>query len=110
MIIQGIDKNFADGLASIAKNPEFIYGYFKRHYLGLIPNDWDPGMFLTGCVKLWDEIFAISFETNIDIDKIDPRYKKWQLDTMRENKKLRDELNENSEEITVGPSEVEVDK
>lgn len=92
LLINSINKSFSDSMAGMAKDPEFLYGFFILKENGMIPYDWDAGTFLKACYKKWLQSFRISFSINQDLDKLTEYDKKWQIEVMEENAEIRSQI------------------
>lgn len=101
LLIDSINKSFADSMAGLAKDPEFLYGFFILKENGMIPYDWDAGTFLKACYKKYLRNFKISFSLNQDMTKLSDEDKTWQIEVMEENADIRKQIEENT--VTVTP-------
>lgn len=108
MLINSVSKAWADEMAGLIKDPQLIYGYQRLHDEGLLPYDWGIGTFLKACFKEWMENYFITFEMNVDMDKMSENRREFIMATMNENKIIRDRLEEQIEPVELETPEPEI--
>lgn len=107
MLVDAVNKSFADSMAGMAKDPEFLYGFFILKDNGMIPYDWDAGTFLKACYKKYLDTFKISFSVDQDLSKVSESNRDWQISVMEENAEIRSQIESETVIETEEPDEDE---